>query len=363
MVIDRADTGGEPEMKKDVYMEPLDRLSREMEAVPNTLMGMTFKVLTLAVLNMRYEKIAFDPSGARHPYERVRDLIDEQRVFFRAAGDVLFIEDPSAARVPVGKQAALEGRHQELFNVIWDKYDDASYDVYVDRYVHRLKVNGLETLVAGRRALDLGCGNGNFCFALASIGAAEAVGIDFGEKSVAFAEGQRARRPEGGRVSFRVSTVYDLPFPDASFDFVIQNGVFHHLEDENRAIREACRVLKPGGWFWYYTDGEGGISYDLWDRSVHLLREVPIDLIRGVLRRLNVSVGKTAHLMDGLNAVYRHTSWDEITRRLSSLGFGEFRRLTGGFDTDFDLDRIEKDPFGREKFGEGDLRVLARKSS
>lgn len=349
-------------MSKTVYLESLELLSQELEATPNTLMGMTFKVLTLAVLNMRYEKFAFDLSSTRHPFERVRDLIEEQRIFFRAASDVLFIEDTSGAEAPHGKQAAMEGRHQELFNVIWDKYDDTSYDTYVDRYIHRLKVNGLENLVKGKKCLDLGCGNGNFCFALVSEGAAEAVGVDFGEKSVAFAEKQRARRPEGSRVSFYVSTIYTLPFPDASFDFVIQNGVFHHLDDEDRAISEATRVLKPGGWFWYYTDGEGGISYDLWDRSVFLLRDVPIELIRAVLLRLNVSVGKLAHLMDGLNAVYRHTSWARITERLGAAGFGEFRRLTGGFDTDFDLDRINKDPFGREKFGEGDLRVLARKN-
>ena len=348
-------------MNKSVYLESLDRLSQELDATPNTLMGMTFKVLTLAVMNMRYEKIALDSSGGRHPYARVRDLIEEQRLFFRAVVDILFIEDPSGAEAPRGKQAALEGRHQELFNVIWDKYDDSAYDTYVDRYIHRLKVNGLENLVKGKRCLDLGCGNGNFCFALASEGAAEAVGVDFGDRSIAFAKKQRARRPEGARVSFHVSTVYALPFPDASFDFVIQNGVFHHLDDEDRAIREAKRVLKPGGWFWYYTDGEGGISYDLWDRSVFLLRDVPIDLIRGVFQRLNVSVGKLAHLMDGLNAVYRHTSWARITERLSAAGFGEFRRLTGGFATDFDLDHIKSDPFGHEKFGEGDLRVLARK--
>ena len=92
------------------------------------------------------------------------------------------------------------------------------------------------------------------------------------------------------------------------------------------------------------------------------MRDVPIDLIRAVLLRLNVSVGKLVHLMDGLNAVDRHTSWARITERLAAVGVGEFCRLTGGFATDFDLDRINKDPFGREKFGEGDLRVLARKS-
>ena len=64
--------------------------------------------------------------------------------------------------------------------------------------------------------------------------------------------------------------------------------------------------------------------------------------------------------MDGLNATYRHTSYKEITNRLSQFGFGNFKRLSGGFETDFDLDVIQKDPYGKEKFGEGDLRILCQ---
>ncbi len=64
--------------------------------------------------------------------------------------------------------------------------------------------------------------------------------------------------------------------------------------------------------------------------------------------------------MDGLNATYRHTSWDKITGLLAKAGFGNFRRLSGSFSTDFDLDVISADPYGKEKFGEGDLRILAQ---
>ena len=62
--------------------------------------------------------------------------------------------------------------------------------------------------------------------------------------------------------------------------------------------------------------------------------------------------------MDGLSATYAHTSWDKITKKLARHGFGNFKRLAGGFDMDFDLETIQSDPYGREKFGEGDLRVL-----
>ena len=38
-----------------------------------------------------------------------------------------------------------------------------------------------------------------------------------------------------------------LPFPDRDFDVVISNGVFNLTVDKEQALREARRVLKPGG--------------------------------------------------------------------------------------------------------------------
>jgi len=163
------------------------------------------------------------------------------------------------------------------------------------------------------------------------------------------------------RMEFKTESVYKISAPYQSFDFAIQNGVFHHLEDEDSAILETGRVLKPGGWFWYYTDGGGGIGYDLWDASVFILRNVPQEFIVKHLDYLNIRTGKKCHLADGMNAVYRHTTYAEISSRLQKLGFGNIRRLVGGYPTDCDHDVIASDPYGHEKFGEGDLRLLVQK--
>ncbi len=80
-----------------------------------------------------------------------------------------------------------------------------------------------------------------------------------------------------------------------------------------------------------------------------------------VLDFLNVETNKRYHLGDGLNAVYRHTTLEAFEERLAGYGFGNFRRLTGGFPTDFDHDAIEADPYGVEKFGSGDIRLLVQK--
>ena len=48
-------------------------------------------------------------------------------------------------------------------------------------------------------------------------------------------------------VRFEVASAEALPFPDREFDVVISNGVFNLTVDKEQALREARRVLKPGG--------------------------------------------------------------------------------------------------------------------
>lgn len=74
------------------------------------------------------------------------------------------------------------------------------------------------------------------------------VGIDIGERQL-----ENARSLAGDRgmadVSFQRASMYDLPFPDASFDAVLAHTAVEHLGDPLAAFREVRRVLKPGGVF------------------------------------------------------------------------------------------------------------------
>jgi ubiquinone/menaquinone biosynthesis C-methylase UbiE len=293
-----------------------------------------------------------------HPYLLVRKLIEEQLEAFKTFQDILFIEDQNKSISSIKED--MEKKHHHIWDALWNKYDPAAFEEKVDRYKRRIKINNLEPLIKGKTCLDLGSGHGTFTFALAELGASFATGIDFSEESVAFANKVRALRKSKDKTKFEVGSVYTLPYPDDSCEFILQNGVFHHLHDEVKAIVEASRVLKKGGYFWYYTDGEGGISYDLWDKSVYLLRNVPIEFIQMITKDMHVSTNKSYHLGDGLKATYRHTSWEKITAQLAAQGFGNFKRLQGGFDTDLDGPTMQNDPYAKEKFGEGDLRILAQ---
>ena len=160
-------------------------------------------------------------------------------------------------------------------------------------------------------------------------------------------------------INFKVGNVYNLEFKDNSFDFVIQNGVFHHLEDEERAYKEAYRVLKPGGKMWVYTDG-GGIRGDLWDLSRKILSDLPFEVIRETLKNIGYSLAKCYHISDGLNAVYRHATLDDVLQRLTKIGFGNYRRLKGGEWFDLDGNFLMRQHVS-EIAGDGDIRILIEK--
>ena len=96
-----------------------------------------------------------------------------------------------------------------------------------------------------RSLLDLGTGTGRM-LELFGPHIERGLGIDMSLDMLAVA---RARLERAGlrHCSVRQGDIYDLPVPKDSFDVVIIHQVLHFLDDGARAIREAARVLRPGG--------------------------------------------------------------------------------------------------------------------
>src|SRR3954470_8825497 len=93
----------------------------------------------------------------------------------------------------------------------------------------------------GKRVLDVGCGEGRFCRLLAGRGA-EAVGLDPIAPLLDSARGQ-----ESANERYILGAGEGLPFRDASFDIVLFYLSLIDITDYRGAIREAVRVLRPGG--------------------------------------------------------------------------------------------------------------------
>lgn len=347
---------------KEVYLAPLSRLKAAMEATPNTPYSAYAKVATLVALNMRYEKVAFTRDLPDHPYALTAKIVADAGVMFDQIMDAAFVEEKDVTLEKKKSRMVVE-KHQALWQEIWSRHDAAELQDLIDFRGHRLDVNNLRSHFEGRDCVDFGCGNGSFSFALLERGAKSIIGLDFGAKQVERAKAAATARGVADRATFFVGDVLNSGLPSDRFEFGLSNAVFHHLADKQhmeRALRELARTLKIGSGFWFYTDGSGAISHDLWDMAVETLADVDIVLIEDILKTMNLTRRKMTHIADAFSATYLHSTWDEITAMLGRCGFGEFRRMISADDTSWDPDRIESDPYGREKFGDGELRVFCR---
>ncbi len=101
--------------------------------------------------------------------------------------------------------------------------------------------------VSGCDVLEVGCGAAQ-CVRWLTTQGARAVGLDLSERQL-----QHARRIDDGtglRVPVVAGTATGLPFADASFDVVFSAfGALQFVQDAGAAVREAARVLRPGGVF------------------------------------------------------------------------------------------------------------------
>lgn len=106
--------------------------------------------------------------------------------------------------------------------------------------------------------LDVGCGAGLLTNSLALDGHS-VTGIDLSEQSLKTAE----RYDTTKSVKYIPANAYSLPFPDQSFDVVCAMDILEHVETPNQLIREAARVLKKDGIFFFHTFNRNWLSYVL----------------------------------------------------------------------------------------------------
>jgi len=97
---------------------------------------------------------------------------------------------------------------------------------------------------AGKKALDIGCGNGYVLSRYAKEGA-DVYGIDI--TSTAIRISQKRFKLMNLTGHFQQANMQELPFPGGTFDCVSCMGVAHHTPDPEKGVREIHRVLKPGG--------------------------------------------------------------------------------------------------------------------
>ncbi len=167
---------------------------------------------------------------------------------------------PVAAGDHVGRLAAVARYYDESwfdYRVIWQNSENRALHFgvwYPGTKSHgesllnmNREVAGSIDIKPGMRVLDAGCGVGGSSMWLAENYDVSVVGITVAERQVEMARKFAQERGLEKRVSFELADFTNTKFPDGSFDIVWAQESACHAEDKAAFLREAFRVLRPGG--------------------------------------------------------------------------------------------------------------------
>ncbi|HEU5233602.1 MAG TPA: arsenite methyltransferase [Terriglobales bacterium] len=164
----------------------------------------------------------------------------------------------AARRAAIGEESACCGASAccgtEIDPITKDLYDDSQKNLLPDAAIRASLGCGNPTASAelkpGEIVLDLGSGGGiDVLLSARRVGpTGRAYGLDMTDDMLALArENQKKAGIEN--VEFLKGEIEDIPLPDCSVDVIISNCVINLSADKDRVLREAFRVLKPGGRF------------------------------------------------------------------------------------------------------------------
>ena len=134
------------------------------------------------------------------------------------------------------------GRYWENNPRAWTLLSRQGWDVYRDA-VNTPAFLALLPDVTGKKGLDVGCGEGHNTRLFAQRGA-EMFAIDLAPTFVRFAAEEEQKKDA---IRFAVASALELPFAPGQFDFATAVMSLMDLPDQERALKEIHRVLRPGG--------------------------------------------------------------------------------------------------------------------
>ena len=225
----------------------------------------------------------------------------------------------------VAAQSDLNRRTGELFEGLWGPYDAKLFEESVALFTRRLDLIGFDrAFFQGKVCLDAGCGGGRNTIAMAQLGAAEAHGIDVGAAGI---EDARKRSQGLPNVVFKQANVEAIPYPDNSFDAVWCAGVLMHVADEEKALDELARVLKPGGLLYMLVYATGGMRWPLIQLLKPIAAEIGQSTMEEAVEKSGIAANKRRTFVDDLFCPkFDFFHWERLRQMLERRGLTRIER-------------------------------------
>ncbi|MCC5659982.1 bifunctional 2-polyprenyl-6-hydroxyphenol methylase/3-demethylubiquinol 3-O-methyltransferase UbiG [Nostoc sp. XA010] len=192
----------------------------------------------------------------------------------------------------------------------WWKEDET---LYLSNHLNKSRFEFFSNYVPdwkGLRVLDIGCGGGLACEYVANLNA-DVSGIDLSWNSIKTA--QEHAKINNLKIDYQRGIAENLPYQENSFNVVLCFDVLEHVDDWEKVIFEAYRVLKKDGFF----------LFDTINRSFKS-KFIMLWLLEDTLK----------HLPSGLHDWKKFIKPQEIEEVMEMAGFGDFEikgfDLTGG---------------------------------
>lgn len=222
-------------------------------------------------------------------------------------------------------QAEKAGMVRAVFDSVAPRYDlmNDLMSLGVHRVWKRILLTALDPR-PGRRLLDLAAGTGDISFGWKRLGGGPAVLSDINPSMLGVARDRALDRGLTTDVEFMVADAERLPLPDCRFDRVSIAFGLRNCTDKDAVLREARRVLKPGGQFFCLEFSRVQVAaltpmYDTWSFRV--------------LPKLGELVAKDADSYQYLaESIRMFPDQEKLAGMMRAAGFArvDVRNLSGG---------------------------------
>ncbi len=166
----------------------------------------------------------------------------------------------------------------------------------------------------GSRVLEVAPGPGYFSIALARLGSYSITGLDLSHTMVQIARTKAAEA--GARVHFLQGSASKMPLQTGSFDFLLCRAAFKNFAQPVEALREMCRVLRPGGRC-LVIDMRGDVTPGELDEAVNAMKS----------SRLNRLINRIVFRTILLRSAYTRAQFEAM---MSQAGFSHVEIVQSG---------------------------------